>query len=526
MSSKLSKLGHARVSLIIVLAIVLTLIGIRFLYSSITGYLLPDEFWYYNFLIVDDQHPLLYREVFLFVYRLFFLGTADIQTLLLRGAVYVSIWGIGCVIVSYKIIRLLDLPDTTASLLILSLPLFPAFTLMLPMVVTETFGLFLALVGVFLTIRSFKTGGALEALLASLFFIMASKVREPYLLLAVGNLLIVLLSKKRSLKGFLSYAVPLAFFFPIPLSLGPAINFIQPYAYLVNLISSGPLHPSSSLQAITDAVTTVPQASPGQHVNVFEAFFLGLFYGYNPLFTVFLFISLGVIMFTLRNRRSSVESVVLLNMILALASYYVSAQVVVASLSAAALSIWASTIVRYSHTSLPAMFGFAYFYRRMKPRLLLGILLVFVVLASAEIPQFAQTIQSSQQLVGAPINRLSFDYRAPYFRLYLIAKGSGRTLVVGGLEMRGIRTYMSMLPNVVLVGVPPNETGLRSLMSQEWDSIYLYDDWYTITDPGFQYVYPAYYWALLHAQHYGNYTVHVLWVDDESYAMTLVKTTT
>ncbi len=209
-------------------------------------------------------------------------------------------------------------------------------------------------------------------------------------------------------------------------------------------------------------------------------------------------------------------------MVFALASYAVSEAIAVSTL-ALAISSWTSTIIRYAHTSLPSFVGMGAVYKRIRPKYLTAILIILTVAGSTQVPLFTQAMQRSLQRVGEPINRLSFDYRAPYYRLYLIAKTSGKTLVVGGIQMRGIQTYMSMLPNVLLIGVPSSEAEFRALINQTWNTIYLYDDWYTVQDPSIAGVYPPYYWAILHSQSYHDFTVQPLWTDSESYAFQLVK---
>jgi hypothetical protein len=172
---------------------------------------------------------------------------------------------------------------------------------------------------------------------------------------------------------------------------------------------------------------------------------------------------------------------------------------------------------------LPAFLGLGYLYKRFKARHLLAVLLVFLVLASTQIPRFDYAIQRSLTRTGEAIDRLSFEYRAPYFRLYLIAKDSGKTLVVGGLEMRGIQTYMSMLPNVVLIRVPRTENDFEARLKLGWDFIFLYDDWYTMKDPSIVDSYPGYYRGILLSRSYPGYVVTTLWVDGESYALEMVK---
>jgi len=108
-------------------------------------------------------------------------------------------------------------------------------------------------------------------------------------------------------------------------------------------------------------------------------------------------------------------------------------------------------------------------------------------------------------------------YREVFFlvyKLFFLGSGNMQSFLIRGT-----------LYAVVLVGVPRNETEFRNLINQtKWDSIYLYDDWFTILDPSIQSSYPAYYWAILHSHDYSDFTVHILWADPESYAISLVRT--
>jgi hypothetical protein len=150
---------------------------------------------------------------------------------------------------------------------------------------------------------------------------------------------------------------------------------------------------------------------------------------------------------------------------------------------------------------------------------------LLLIVGSTQVASFAGAFQRS--LSREPVDRLSFDYRAPYYRLYLLAKGSGKTLVFGGIEMRGVRAYMAMLPNVVLVGAGGDwgltEIAFQALLKQGWDSIYLYDDWVTIKIPSMIGMYPSFYAEILTTRQYRGYIIETLWVDGESYALRMVK---
>ncbi len=295
----------------------LGLIAVRFIYSSITGFLVPDEFWYYNnFILAGQQIPRGYREVFLAFYLLFFRNVPDVPNYLLRGAVYCTIWGAGSVLVIYKTIRLMKLPEPTTALLTLSLPLIPVFTVFVPLIITETMGLFFALLGVYFIVRFVNLGGAVNAFASALFFIMAYKVRQPYLLLAVGCVLAVVLSSNRSFRSFIAYTVPAAVVFPVPVSFNP-LRLAQPiYAYFENWLAT----PWTALTRSTTATSTTyayippppPPISSGllsgtstvpvsaSSLDLLHGFFIGLFYGYNPLFMLFICASVVLLAYTFR----------------------------------------------------------------------------------------------------------------------------------------------------------------------------------------------------------------------------------
>jgi len=170
------------------------------------------------------------------------------------------------------------------------------------------------------------------------------------------------------------------------------------------------------------------------------------------------------------------------------------------------------------------LIGFGYFYSVVKTKYLLIVLLLYIVIGSALLPQLGTVLQSSQNSTGQPIDRLSFDYRAPYYRLYQIVENiPGRTLVIGGVEMRGIRVFMSMQPNVVLAGIPTTQQQLDSLLNQNWSAIYLYDDYITILSPSLISAYPTYYQHIILSNSYDGFAVKPLWVDGESYALKLVR---
>jgi len=522
----------------------------RFYYTFVTGYILPDEAWYFNNFILDKAQNLYYREVFVGIFTLFFSDVKDIHTLIIRGAIYSAIWAIGCVAVAYAIFKRLEVSQRSTALLLLSMPLFPIFTVLAPTILTETMGLFFALLGVYFIISYLKSYRATYALLSSIAFLMAYKVREPYLIFVAGNFITMLLAEKRPIKSILAYSVPMALVFPIPISIQPLV-FAQPvYAFIIsmwtqvfqyltyvpppaNVTITAPPPPTSPSPPTSPPPPTIvvpgPESLLGSSFSVplqasgadfMRGFVISLVYGYNPLFAIFAFVAFFMWARSFIRRRSAISAGVGGNMLLAFLSFVISLNIVVGT-TPSVLTAWTSAMVRMTHTSLPVLTGFSSVYEKVKAKHMAAILLVFLALASTQIPQLTDTLQRS--LSREPVDRLSFDYRAPYYRLYLLAKDSGRTLVIGGLHMRAIRVYMSMLPNVVVLPVPGTEEGFKDYLSRGWDTIFLYDDYFTIKIPWMAEAYPPYYREILLSRTYQGYQIEMLWVDGESYAVRMTK---
>jgi len=555
---RVERFGYSKTALVASLVSVLAVISARYYYSFVTGYIVPDEAYYYNTFILDKQPIGTYREVFVSVFIFIFRDVSSVWQFFLHGFLYSVLCAIGTIVLAYKIVRRLEASDLVGGLVLVSLPLFPIFTVMAATMATEPLGLFFCLLGVYLTLRYVQGGGSVNALLSGVSFILAYKVREPYLLFAVGNLLfyllyLVLLRKRRAVWGFLAYALPVSIYFPVPVGWQPGFNFAQPvYAILTSLLPQlliqlttitapliTPTTPTTPCTPTTPTTTTTPTmlvippnvlnptfsvVTPGAsgHPDILQAFGIGLIFGYNPLFMVFALVSIVLGLYIFLRTKSLDRLFVFLTTLIALGSFSVSILLTIATLPGAVTG-WTSTIIRAAHTSLPSFIGFGPLYQRLRPKRAVGLILIMLILGSTQVPLLASTLQRS--LSREPVDRLSLDYRAPYYRLYLLAKDSGRTLVFGGVHFRGIRIYMSMLPNVVLYPVVGEDVFKGLLASGPWDTIFLYDDWVTIAVPSMIDMYPPYYGEILKSRQYPGYMLEMVWVDGESYAIKMIPTT-
>ena len=283
---------------------------------------------------------------------------------------------------------------------------------------------------------------------------------------------------------------------------------------------AGSTLPSATTQAPMLTPAFVVPITVAFHPDLPEALATGLWYGFNPLFALFAGFSLFVVCLGLLMKRSSTLFFLALNVIWSFGAFLVPLAIYL-QLLPGMISGWTSLMFRLTHPSLPCIVGFPSLYRLLKLRRVAALTMILLMVGSTQMGALAVVFQRS--LSVEPMNRLSLDYRAPYYRMYLHAKESGKTLVFGGLHMRGIRMYMAMLPNVVLVPVAANETEFQTLLGQDWDAIFLYDDWVTMKIPSMIDAYPPYYAEILRSKQYAGYNIETLWIDGESYALRMTK---
>ena len=529
--------------------VILGVVALRFYHLYLTGYMLPDEFFYYDVIILNHE-PILGRELFSTIYSLFFAGARTLPSFLLMGAAYTSTWGLGTAFLFYEIGRRLKIPSDQHSIMLLSLLFLPVYIVMLPMLLTETMGLFFALLGILFAVRYYQSGGIIDALLSSISFVAAYKIREPYLLFGLANFIGILMSHKRNWRSAIAYFVPLLLMFPMPVSLWPprVAELTPVYAYLIQW-AQWTITPFIGPTAVT-LTTAVTQTSAVTHTGVapptvpvnplvvgvasrvglstyLYGLLIGFVFGYNPVFAVIGIVSLLLGIWMAWRKRSAMSSLPPWNGLVGLGAFAASVAVLIYPASGL-IPFWTSTVIRASHISLPTVFTFPRTYERIGIKRSLGVLLIVLAASSVMLPVISQALQSNLNLWNrnaGQANVLSFSYRAPYYRLYQSAKSGGKTLVLGSLSIYAT-VYLSMLPNVQVSGVPGSETEFKAMLAEHWDTIILYgDDTCSITAASCLAGYAQYYREILASRLYEGFTVETLWVDPDSYGLKMTPLT-
>lgn len=253
----------------------------------------------------------------------------------------------------YGITRRLGIPDEQRSLLLLSLLFFPVYAIMIPMMLTESMALFFALLGIYILFRFHQHGGWTDALLSSLSFVAACKVREVYLLFGLANFVTVLVSSKRNLRSTLAYGVPLV------------AAIVSSDTLLVQLLAKRleALMPSlSGLQTsgpVTAGLATTVTTAVGFPLSPLESFLyasaIGLVLGYNPIFAVLALASVFLAVRAAWRRRTATTSLPPWNALTGLGAYEGALLLLVGTLATGLVPVWTSSAVRASHASLPVV---------------------------------------------------------------------------------------------------------------------------------------------------------------------------
>lgn len=489
----------------------------------VTGYLLPDESYYFvRFALNNPLQAGFYREAFAIPYSIFFSGVQDLHSFMLRTALWSFTWTFGSLLVLYKVLQLTSEAARIRSMILLSMPLIPVFTLLSTAAVTETPGLFFCLLGVYFSLIYMRSEKSRYALYSALAFVLAYKTREPYLLFALGFLIVILASLRRvglrkGIPALIAYMIPLFIFLP------PIINVsTQSFSFgtpLYVILAQRVFQPSA-VQSIPVQMGT---ASGGFPVllswDLVVAFFVSMSLGYNPIFALFAILSVVLGLKSVLESRSEIQVLLLYTMTLGLMSTFL------ALATSSNIFSWTGAVFRDSHTSLPGIPGFRFIYSRLRLRYLLASIFVLLAVASVLTPLYASVLLSSQG--QSEISRVSFAYRDPYYRLDLLARDSGRTLILTGPHPE-LQLYLRGLPNVTIASVPANVDEFANLTRYGWGSIFLFETYPNMTR-AINYGYPAYYRDLLldaksnQRFSYGQYAVESLWFDGESYCIRLTE---
>jgi len=208
-----------------------------------TGMLISDEYGYiWSAWKGELENALLgHRQAFASANIILFraLGLTNVDRVAVALPFYVSLWAGITFFSVWLIARELGYEERTSSLVLLAMAASPAFIFPSLGLFTEGMALAYAALGLYLLIRTVKREALWSAPLSAAFFWLASRTREPYSLLFLGSLPLLLIyavwrRRKLILAAALLFTVLLGAFVTNDPSLNQAVNSMRRVTDVLN----------------------------------------------------------------------------------------------------------------------------------------------------------------------------------------------------------------------------------------------------------------------------------------------------
>ena len=199
-------------ALVAVLGVMVTLSFFRAYHMQVTSFIVSDEYRYSKDAIGNLNDPAVadrffFLELNAILFKIFAIHTLDDFVIFLPF--YLIAWSGLTLVMFYTIMKLFGFEKRTIALSLLSSLTLISYSLLSLGFLTESMGLAMTMVGVFLLVWYLKRGGKrwwslATPILAAVFFAAAAFTREPYYIFLIGGMFVVLLialSKRKEHRG-------------------------------------------------------------------------------------------------------------------------------------------------------------------------------------------------------------------------------------------------------------------------------------------------------------------------------------
>lgn len=465
---KLKENWHLFLSFIVLLSATI----VRVVYSLRSGFILPDEALFYmttSDFFGNGRLLLCYPTYVLF--QLMILGFGSLLGLdnvwkFMGVFPFLSfIFSFGIVFLVWKIVRNKYL--TLAS--VFTVLIFITTTTML----TETPSLFFVMLGIYFTVRK-------QPLYSALSFSVAVWFREFYVLFLIGNFFLC----KQNRRGYI-----LGSLLALPMTL-----FIAQY-FGLNIFSKISILPIT-LEPLFLHLDLEGTSGQGGVSIVNRILFTPWNSSFGLLFSLTPFLALMAVFSLFKGRKErdilwwnsifGIVSLLLLNFLILKDSFFVTS------------SGRYSSLIRFASICFPSVLVLR-FDRKMMVISILSLLLIA--------PLGLSMVQSNLSI--DTVNRLSFDYEAPWSRLAREVEGQDVLVYVEPI----IRARLFVSDDVV-VSFPPENEEEFNLTVERFERIYFYGEKYTNHEVTLEERVPWYYEIVKN-----KINVSVVWEDGESYLL-------
>lgn len=467
----------------------LGLAAVRILHFILTGFLLPDEALYYT---ATHEYFRSGRFVLhfldrvgyqIFVYALCrLLDLHDVWRYVIGFSLLSALW------LTATLILIADMNSTHAAFLA---AMCPVFLLLAPTVLSENVALFFTVAGIYLLYKNREESHIAPIVSAALALGIASLIREPYTILLVGNVAYLLLSKRN--RAGLTLALSSLPFLLLAWNWSQLRTLLPPLLPAPSLpVETISIHAKQQPNALTEPLSLTERLTYST-LNTSLAFATGL--GFVSILIV------ASLVGSLRQRKIDLLN---FNAILCLLSV-VGAIFWTTRVHFYTTPLCLLTIVRLSHTALPAVLAVSKpSYRRFPFQILIIVFMAILVLASGRVPLT----------------------ESPWLRMARLCQQTHSKIIIYG---EPVRRLMLFLPEDVVVKAPREEMEFRSFLKTRWTRFYLYGELHPLHWQALRDNCPWYYRlvrrALARNSTYllDDYEVKVVWRDESSYCLEVRK---
>jgi len=476
----------------------------RCIFTYYTGFIFPDEATYaYNIvksIIYGENYVIgygtryLYQLIMFVLSKIFFciIGPGIFQYIVV-SSLFSTLSSIGSIIFVYKILDKLGIEKVYT---IISLILVPIFLIMSPFALTEPLSLFFVFAGLYFLVCS--KSSFLYGSLSGMFFMCAVFVREPYIVMYLGNIYYMILRKgRRSVFGYFISGV----------LLGGLANYIYSLRNLINLTVTYPSNRSiQSLIIIypSDESYRAIQSLSSVIIITLRNFVTGFLLSYG-LISILIVVGFLLSLYYKKNELLLYEA--FLGFLLVGASIAYQARFV----SYFDLGFSFVDSVRQFHMSIVSILLVSIVYENLGKIFNKKYLLSLVVLISIVSLGVSLIYQESIDL-----SDISLSYRAPWIKIKQYT-GEGHILIIGEPLLR--LSLFNEGDNNVTIMFPMNETVFKIAIS-EYDHIFAYGEKHYNHIAAISDNFPWYYKMIRNET---EYKVKYIWNDNESYLMEIVK---
>jgi len=464
-------------SVILCSVLIEVIVALRVVWSLRSGFILPDEAVYFGSYYPSRWlfHSILDGMLCLF-------NVHNVWQFMTIMPFVNSMFLIACLFVLYKI--------SNSHWIVISMFLTLTFLINIPFVLTESLALLMILVGIYGTVRMWKERKFAWGIVSAICFVLASLLREPYMVFAFGNAFLVMFlmikQKKIQVAGILFVLIA----FGGALFFSPKLNFKLFEKIKVGNTSHG-LYPFPE-----NMQTTFLQ----RMILTFSNFPIGILFGWNVILGILAIVG-TLMMIKQRN-----DLIILANVLFGFLTFLGTSNVL-AQYSFYMTPLALSSMVRLSHTTLPSVLSLKTVYRKVNPRKAIAVTLILDMLC---FPVLAYVVQSN--LSVNYINRIDWNYKAPWLRLSQLVKNSCDVLIFAEPLIRA--KIFTESENVLVLLPLNNETEFYEMINQGWDKIYFYGEIHTLHFNALKCNCFYYYEIVTKRQN-----VTVIWDDAESYLL-------